>query len=254
MHQYKILLVDDEEDMLIFLERLLSSSYQITKAAEVQRALEVLGQESVHLIISDVMMPGMDGFEFCQTIKSNLEYSHIPFILLTAKDTLQAKIEGLEIGADAYIEKPFSKKYLLAQIHSLLANRSRIKEHFNQSPLSHIRSLSTSAKDEQFLNSVNDVIVNNLADKHLGVELIAGALNMSRATLYRKIVATTDLTPVELINLTRLKKAASLLAENKYKMYEVAYKVGYVNQSSFTRSFYRQFNISPSDYVKSIIE
>ena len=139
-----ILIVDDNEEILRFLERILENKYSILKAENGQEALTLLQTEAVQLIVSDVMMPVMDGFELCKIIKSNVEHSHIPVILLTAKNTIQSKVEGLELGADAYIEKPFSKEHLLAQIASLLSNRNAIREFYASSPLVHIKSMAQS--------------------------------------------------------------------------------------------------------------
>ncbi|HZW69315.1 MAG TPA: response regulator, partial [Hanamia sp.] len=125
-----ILIIDDEEDILDFLERILKIKYQIFRSENAKDAFEILKNEAIHLIISDVMMPEMDGFEFSKLIKSDVDYSHIPIILLTAKNTIQAKVQGLELGADAYIEKPFSKEHLFAQISSLLSNRNMVREYF----------------------------------------------------------------------------------------------------------------------------
>jgi len=182
-----ILLVDDEEEILEFLERILRNKYSILKAENGKEALNILTVEPVQLIISDVMMPEMDGFELCRMIKSNFEFSHIPVILLTAKNTIQSKVEGLELGADAYIEKPFSKEHLQAQIASLLSNRSMIREYFASSPLVHIKSMAHSKADERFLETLNDTIDKNIEDADLDVEKLARILNMSRITLYRKI-------------------------------------------------------------------
>jgi AraC-like DNA-binding protein len=195
------------------------------------------------------MMPDIDGFELCRRIKTNVDYSHIPVILLTAKNTLQSKIEGLEQGADAYIEKPFSPEYLHVQISNLLINRNKIKEHFANSPLVHIKSMAYSKADEQFLEELNTVICENIENADLDVEQIAKKMNMSRPTFYRKIKAVSDLTPNELINLARLKKAAELLAEGNYKIYEVAAMVGYNSQTNFGRSFLKQFGVTPRDYA-----
>jgi DNA-binding response OmpR family regulator len=246
-----ILLVDDEEDMLEFLEGILSSRYQVLKTENGREALQILGTESVQLVISDVMMPEMDGFELCRHIKSNFEFSHIPVVLLTAKNTIQSKIEGLELGADAYIEKPFSKEHLLAQISSLLANRNNLRAFFASSPLVHIKSMAHTKEDEHFLETLNQTIHNNIEDVELNVEKLARCMNMSRITLYRKIKAVSDLTPLELINIVRLKKAAELLANNRYKIYEVADMTGFSSQSNFTRNFLRQFNMTPSEYIHS---
>jgi len=246
-----ILLVDDNEEILEFLERILNTKYTILTATGGADALKILTVEAVQLIISDVMMPVMDGFELCKIIKSDVEYSHIPVILLTAKNTIQSKIEGLEIGADAYIEKPFSKEHLQAQIASLLNNREMIREYFASLPLVHIKSMAHSKADERFLETLNDTICANMEDTSLDVEKLAKIMNMSRITLYRKIKAISVLTPIEVINITRLKKAAELLAEGDHKIYEIAYMVGFSSQSNFARNFLKQFNITPTEYMHS---
>ena len=245
----RILLVDDEEEILEFLERVLKPRYTIFKAENGEEALKILNNEAVQLVVSDVMMPVMDGFQLCKMIKSNFEHSHIPVILLTAKNTIQSKIEGLELGADAYIEKPFSKEHLQAQMASLMANRNMIRDYFASSPLVHIKSMAHSKADERFLELLNDTIYKNIEDIDLDVEKLARILNMSRITLYRKIKAISNLTPIELINITRLKKAAELLAEGEYKVYEVADMVGFSSQSNFARNFHKQFDMTPTDYM-----
>jgi len=246
-----LLLIDDNEEILEFLEHELNEKYTIIKALNGQEAIELLNENAVQLVISDVMMPVIDGFELCRTIKTNFDYSHIPVILLTAKNTLQSKIEGLELGADAYIEKPFSPEYLQVQIANLLINRDKIKEHFASSPLVHIKSMAYSKADELFLERVNDCILKNLEDTELDVEKLARFMNMSKPTLYRKIKSLSDLSPNELINITRLKKAAELLAEGSYKIYEVADMVGYASQTHFGRSFHKQFGMTPTEYLSS---
>jgi two-component system, cell cycle response regulator len=248
-----ILLVDDNEEILEFLERMLKNKYEILKAENGNEALQILDKEAVQLIISDVMMPVMDGFEFCKTIKSSLEYSHIPIILLTAKNGIQSKIEGLELGADAYIEKPFSKEHLQAQIASLLNNRRIIREYFASSPLVHIKSIAHSKADEIFLETLYETINKNIEDTDLDVEKLAQIMNMSRITLYRKIKAISVLTPIELINITRLKRGAELLAEGSHRIFEVSYMVGFSSQSNFARNFQKQFNVTPSEYMNSKI-
>lgn len=243
-----LLLVDDNEDILAFVGDELGEKYTILTAQNGQEALHLLTQEAVQLVISDVMMPVMDGFELCKIIKSTFDYSHIPVILLTAKNTLQSKIEGLEQGADAYIDKPFSMEYLQAQIANLLANRSKLKEFFAHSPLVHINTIAYSRADELFLESLTETILSNLEDADLDVEKLARLMNMSRPTLYRKIKSISDLTPNELVNVTRLKKAAELLVQGDYKIYEVAGMVGYHSQTNFGRNFLKQFGMTPTDY------
>jgi DNA-binding response OmpR family regulator len=244
-----ILLVDDNEEILEFLAGELQENYQLLKAVNGVAALRLLIEETVQLIVSDVIMPEMDGFELCRRLKTEVEFSHIPVILLTAKNTLQSKIQGLELGADAYIEKPFSPAHLRAQISNLLSNRNKIKEYFSSSPLVHIKSMAYSKADENFLETLNDVIEKNMFDTSLDVEMLAREMTMSRATFYRKIKAISNLSPNELIHITRLKKAAELLAEGSHKIYQIIDIVGYNSHSNFTRGFQKQFGMTPSDYV-----
>ena len=244
-----LLLVDDEEEILHFLARILCAKYTILKAVNGEEALKILDAETVQLVVTDVMMPIMDGFELCKKIKSNFEHSHIPVILLTAKNSIQSKVEGLDLGADAYIEKPFSKEHLQAQIASLLANRNMIREYFSKSPLVHVKSIAHTRSDEHFLETLNEVIYQNIEDVEMDVETLAKIMNMSRVTLYRKIKAISNLSPVELINIIRLKKAAELLSVGNYKIYEISNMVGFSSQSNFARNFLKQFNMTPTDYM-----
>lgn len=246
-----ILLVDDNEEMLEVLAYELGDRYEILTALNGQKALDLLAKEVVDIIVSDVMMPVMDGFELCKTIKSNFEYSHIPVILLTAKNTLQSRIEGLEKGADAYIEKPFDVEHLQVQIANLVANRQKLKEYFAQSPGVHVKSDASSRPEAAFLEKLNEVIQANLDDQDLDVDKLATLMIMSRTNLFRKIRSTTDLTPNELINITRLKKAAELLATGNYKIYEVSDMVGYGSQTNFGRNFSKQYGMTPTEYQKN---
>jgi two-component system cell cycle response regulator len=248
-----VLLVDDNEEILDFVADDLQEDYNILKALNGQEAIALLHKESVQLVISDIMMPIMDGFELCKQIKSDVHHSHIPIILLTAKDTLQSKIEGLELGADAYIEKPFSPKHLQAQVSNLIKNRNNIKEYFASSPLVHIKSMAYSKADESFLEKLNAIINKNLTNVDLDVEHLAEIMNMSRPTLYRKIKAISNLTPNELINIARLKKAAELLSDADYRMSEISEMVGYTSQTNFGRNFLKQFGVSPTEYVSSVL-
>ena len=245
-----LLLVDDNEEIIEFLTTDLGEKYSILKAHNGREALDILAAETVQLIVSDVMMPVMDGFELCRIIKSDLHNSHIPVILLTAKNTLQSKIEGLGLGADAYIDKPFSPEHLQVQIANLLINRNKIKEFFASSPLVHIKSMAYSKADEQFLEELNDAIHLHIEDEDLDVEQVAKYMNMSRPTLYRKIKAISDLTPNELINVARLKNAAILLSEGNYNINEIAAMVGYTSTTHFGRNFQKQFGMTASEYMK----
>lgn len=246
-----ILIVDDNEEIVEFLVEELSTDYNVLKAFNGQEALSVMQDEPIQLVISDIMMPVMDGLALCKIIKTDINHSHIPVLLLTAKNTLQSKIEGLELGADSYIEKPFSPAHLKAQISSLLGNRYKIKEYFANSPLVHMKNIAHSKADENFLDNLNDAIVKNLDNSELDVEHLVKLLHMSRPTLYRKIKAISNLTPNEFITITRLKKSAVLLLDGNYKMADIAYQVGFSSQTTFGRSFLKQFGMTPSEFISS---
>lgn len=244
-----ILLVDDNEEIIEFVSSILHAEYVILSAENGEEAITMLHNEMVDLVISDVMMPVMDGFELCKRIKTTFEISHIPVILLTAKNTLQSKIEGLETGADAYIEKPFSPAFLKVQMANLLSNRHKIRQYFANTPLVHINTIAHTREDEAFLEKIYNCILEEIENTELDVEHLCKYVNMSRISLYRKIKAISDLTPHELINITRLKKAAELLSTQKYKIYEVAMMTGYKSQTHFGKNFIKQFGVSPSQYI-----
>lgn len=245
-----ILIADDNEEIVEFLTDDLSGKYTVFKASNGKEAIDILNTETIQLVISDIMMPVMDGLELCKIIKSSFHLSHIPVIMLTVKNTLQSKIEGLESGADAYIEKPFSPEHLNVQIANLLINRNKIKQYFANLPLVSIKTMAHTKGDENFLEELNNVINKHIEDTELDVEQLAKAMNMSRPTLYRKIKAISDLTPNELINISRLKKAAELLVTANYKISEIAARVGYSSQTNFGRNFLKQFGLTPTQYIE----
>ena len=247
-----ILVADDNQDMLSFVVRQLEDNYIVLTAKDGLEALEVLDNQEVTLVVSDVVMPRMDGFELCKVVKSKLDYSHIPVILLTAKSNLQSKIEGLELGADAYIEKPFSLEYLQAQVQSLLKNRKLVKELFSKRPLTEANVVALTKADELFLQKVNAVIEANLANLQFSVDLLAEKLNMSRSSLHRKIKGLSDLTPNDYIRLHRLKRAAVLLQEGNYRVNEIASLTGFTSSSYFTKCFQQHFEMLPKNFAKTI--
>lgn len=249
LYKPTVLVVDDNQDILSFLQDDLEEKYEVLTASGVKAALPFLETNNVDLIISDILMPDINGYTFCKMIKSSLEQSHIPVILLTAKDGLKAKIEGLELGADAYIEKPFSPEHLQVQIANLLINRGRLRSYFSSHPLSSISSMAHTPSDELFLDKLQQLIIQHLDDSNLDVEMISEKLFISRPTLYRKIKAISDLTPNELINITRLKKAAELLAEGLYSITDVSVMVGFNSATHFGRCFIKQFGVSPSSFA-----
>lgn len=246
-----LLIVDDNEDVLAFLTAVLSEEYDILIATDGRQALDILEKESIQLVITDIMMPGMDGNELCNTIKKDDAYSHIPVMMLTAKNTIQSKIEGLQLGADAYIEKPFPVDYVKVQISNLLSNRNKLKAYFSHSPLAHITSSGYNKEDEHFLERIYEIINENIHNVNLNVDDIARSMNTSRPTLYRKIHALSDVTPNELINIVRYKKAAEYLATGDYKVYEIIHLLGFSSQANFTRTFHKRMGMTPTEFINS---
>lgn len=248
-----VLIVEDSEDLLNFISKELQTYYVIFNAHNGEEALEIIHNENISLVISDIGMPIMNGITLCKKIKTNLETSHIPVILLTAKNSLKSQIDGLEVGADSYIAKPFSMEYLKVQSLNLIENRKQIMKHYASSPLSHIKSIAHNKTDEAFLKKLDEEIIKNITDQNLSVESLSEIMNMSRSTLYRKIKDISNLSPNELINIVRLKKAAELLLNQDYKMYEIAEMVGYKSQTSFGRNFQKHFKMSPKEYTSKKI-
>ena len=244
-----ILVVEDNPDMLAFVRKQLTTEYSVLTAMNGIEALAVLDNHYVNLVVSDVMMPQMDGFELCKTIKSDLSYSHIPVVLLTAKTNIQSKIEGLELGADAYIEKPFSVEYLLANISSLIHNREKLRQTFAKSPFVAANTMALTKADEEFIWKLNDIIQANLHNTEFSMEDMADALKMSRSSFYRKIKGVLDLSPNEYLRLERLKQAAQLLKEGKSRVNEICYTVGFNSPSYFSKCFLKQFGVLPKDFI-----
>jgi len=243
-----ILLVEDDVELLQFEEKFLSPHYNVLVAENGEKALALLRDVNVNLIVCDIMMPEMDGFELTERIKSDVEFSHIPVILLTAKVNVQSKVKGFETGADAYIEKPFSLEVLLAQIANLLENREKLRETFMKHPLIGANSMAQTKSDDEFIRKLFAIVQENLDNSEFVVENMAEQFNMSRASFYRKIKGVLALTPSEYIRVERLKKAALLLKEKRYKVNEICYMVGFNSPSYFTKCFQQQFGVSPKDF------
>ena len=247
---YTLMLVEDNEDMAAFIAKLLRPLYRLVAAANGEEALERLKEHSVHLIVSDIMMPVMDGMELCRRVKTSTEYSHIPLILLTAKSTLQSKIEGIRSGADAYIEKPFSADLLLSTIASLLKSREQLRKVFSASPFLPVSSVGATDADKCFLQKLAAVTEENISNEAFSVDVLAEGLGMSRSSLNRKLKGVLDMTPNDYIRQERLRKAYRLLKEG-YRSNEACLMVGFNTPSYFARCFQQQFGISPKDLQKN---
>ena len=252
-----ILIVDDNADIRTLLRRILQDRYQVNEAEDGQQGLELANEIVPDLIVSDVMMPVMNGLEFCQRVKDNIATSHIPVILLTARALSKHQVEGYESGADAYITKPFSADVLLARIDNLLKNRLRLKGLFTSEEEKKVEQAETPAeepqqlqqKEDKFMTRFREYIEQHMSDSNLSVEAIGAELGLSRVQLYRKVKALTGQSPVELLRTVRLHKARRLLQDSVKSISEVAYEVGFTSPSYFTKCFRDEFGASPSELI-----
>lgn len=249
-----LLIVEDAIEFREYLSNELSDEYKVSTAGNGKDALEILESGKIDLVVSDIMMPFMDGCQLCNAIKTNPDYSHIPVILMTAVIGLDTRIETLEVAADSYIEKPFPIELLRATIASLFKNREIAYRQFTSSPLAHFSNVKTSKIDDEYMNKLHETIMKHLEEQDLGIEALTSILGTSKSTLYRKVKANTGLNINEYIRLCRLKKAAELLSSQKYRVNEVAYLVGFSSPSYFATCFQNQFNQSPSAFVRSLKE
>lgn len=245
-----MLIVDDNEEMLNFLSSSFSEEYAIITAEDGEQAIEKLKTQEITLIVSDWMMPRMSGVELCRYVRSNQLFSHIPFVLLTAKTDTDSKIEGMDCGADAYVEKPFSVQYLQSCIRNLIDLRSMLRQKFSKMPLVPIKTIASNSADDAFLTRMNALIEENFANAELTVDFLADHLCISRSGLFAKIKTLANVTPNELIQLVRLKKSATLLMEGKYRINEISYMVGFNNPSYFAKCFQKQFGVKPGEFTK----
>lgn len=247
---YTILLVDDNIDFLNFLGSSLSSSYYILTASNGRKALEVLRKESPDLIISDVMMPEMDGLQLCRTIKTDIRFSHIPVILLTAKVGEQYQIEGLEHGADDYIAKPFSMEVLKIRIGKIISEAIARRGLFNNEMKIEPSRITITPLDKQFIQKAISSVEANISDPDFSVEKLASELNISRGYLYKKLMMITGKIPLAFIKEIKMKRALQWLLESQLQVAEIAYKIGYSSPRIFTKHFKEVFGMTPTDYIR----
>ncbi|NDV83974.1 hybrid sensor histidine kinase/response regulator transcription factor [Bacteroides sp. 51] len=245
-----VLVVDDNPDITSFIKKVLERDYVVDTALDANTAWRLLEERGYDLIISDIMMPDVDGITFTKRIKADLNYSHIPVILLSAKTENAVKIEGLRSGAEVFMEKPFSTSFLKAQILSLLENRRTLLEAFNRSPLASYSMLATNRGDEVFLNKLNEEIEKNLSDETFSVESLTDVLGISRSNLQRKLKAICAVTPGEYLRNYRLKKACKLLLEGDMRINEVAFYVGFSSASYFAKVFIKCYDMSPKEFIR----
>lgn len=244
-----ILLVEDSQDVRLYLYDLLKSDYTIYQASNGIEGISIAKEKMPDLIISDVMMPEMDGMEFCTKIKTDWLTSHIPVILLTAKASGESKIEGLETGADDYLTKPFSSKELFIRIKNLLDLRRKLREKFSKDVSPKPEAAVLSPLDEEFVQKAFNVVEKYLDNVEFDNETFAKEMFLSRMQLHRKLQAVTGQTPGDFIRTFRMKKAARMLKENRLSVTQIAFEVGYNSPSQFTRAFTKQFNCTPTEYL-----
>ncbi len=247
----KILVVDDEPDIRDYLKSELGILYKVIESVNGREAYELILKEKPNIVISDVMMPEMDGITLCKKLKSNINIHHIPVILLTARYTDEDKGHGLDSGADAYIEKPFSLDILKSTIHNLIENRERLKVKFigDSDKEKQIKPVELKSADEILLGKVVALINEKMGDPDLNVETLASHVGMSRVHMHRKLKELTNQSARDFIRSIRLKQAAELLTQKKLSVSEVAYSLGYSNLSHFSNTFKDFYGMSPTDYV-----
>lgn len=251
-YPYTILITEDDDEVRGFLERELSLHFKIRTAANGKDALRVLEEEEISLVVSDVMMPEMNGFELCRTIKSQLPFSHIPVILLTALTDERQRIFGITGGADDYIQKPFHTDYVKIKIIHLLQERRKLRERLLEKLRDNKLLLSEPEKvesiDDAFLRKFAEQIEAVYADPEYNVEKLSETLGLSRGHLHRKIKELTGTAPVEFLRSYRLNKATQLLRQNAYTVSEVAYRTGFSSPAYFSKCFKAVYGVTPTEY------
>lgn len=245
-----MLLVDDNADVRYFIKSHFAGSFQVLEAANGLEGWDIALKTIPDIIISDVMMPDMDGFEFCRKIRKDERTSHIAVLLLTALGSREHEIEGLSYGADDYITKPFDLVLLQTKVENILSVRQSLKQKYTGEILLQPRNVILSSPDERFLQKAITVVEDNIDDPDLDIEKFASEIGVSRMQLYRKLNALTEMTVKEFVRSIRLKRAAQLLVQKKLNISEVAYAVGFRDLSHFRKCFRQEFGMNASEYVE----
>lgn len=249
-----LLITEDNTELLNLIAGYFSKYYQVYTASNGKEALIILEKETIDLVISDIMMPEMDGYELCEAIKGDTRYCHIPVILLTAKTTINDKIKGLEYGSDAYVEKPFSLEHLRTQVWNLLQSRKKLREVFATSPLSPTADIAISPRDKEFIEKLNSEIDKHIQEVNFSIDVLAEIMCMSRSNFYRKIKSVSGMSPNDYLKMVRLKKAAELLLKQEYRINEIYEQVGFNTSSYFAKCFREQFGMAPKEFLNSTCE
>ena len=243
-----LLVVEDHIDLRKFICTCLGDEYEFLEAGNGKEGLQLATDQLPSLVLSDVMMPEMDGVEMCNKIKQDHRTNHIPVILLTAKASNESKLHGLDMGADDYLIKPFNKDELIFKIRNQILSQKRMQEKIRLELLSGSSIVNAVSVDEKFIARVKEIIEKRMSDEKLGVEALAEEIGLSRVQLYRKITALTGISVNDFIRKLRLQKAAQLLSQNAGSIADVAYEVGFSNPSYFSKCFKDHFGVIPSNY------
>lgn len=247
-----ILIVDDNEELRTFLREVLAAQYQLSEAKDGQEAYEKALAENPDLIISDIMMPVLDGIEFCKKLKANPKLAHIPFMLLTAKEALESKIEGSSSGADFYFAKPISIELLELNIRNIFAQKQKLVERYTQDHHAELKDQVHSSKDKQFLEDLITLIEANLINPDLNIDFLCTQMGMSRTKLYNKIKGLSNQSINDFVRSVRLKNAVKLMVNQDMSLAEVMYSVGIQTQSYFTKAFKVEYGKTPSQFLKEL--
>ena len=246
-----VLIVDDDVDFCMFLKSELEDEYHVVLAYDGEQALELINEDLPDLIVTDIRMPKLSGFELCDAIKSQDRTSHTPIIMLTSQTNIQSKLQGYNYGADGYVEKPFEIQLLRNRITNLLVSQKRLKEKFSHEIYLEPKGIAITSEDERFLTHVIETIDAQIDNVEFGVKELGESIGFSRVQLYRKIKALTELTPTELLRTMRLKRGAQLLNESQLTISEIAYRTGFKEVSYFCKCFKDHYGVSPAVFAKS---
>lgn len=246
-----ILLVDDNKEMVDYLKNNFKSKYITLTAGNGEEALAILKEQKVDIVLSDVMMPGIDGIKLCELIKKNMQICHIPVILLSAKGSIEAQTAGIQIGADDYIPKPFSMSLLKGKINNILKAKQRLRCYYSNTIDIDVAKMTSNAMDEEFMNKAIQIVEENIDDENFTADDLAEKLFVSRSSLYLKMNSVSGEPPANFIRRIRFNKACKLLIEGRYSISEISSKVGFSSPSYFTTSFKKYVGCLPSDYVKN---
>ena len=246
----RLLIVEDEDDISEYLQQQLKDDYKIKTCRNGKEAYDLILSKPPHIIISDVMMPEMDGLTLCRKIKQNTNIHHIPVILLTAKSRLEDKVEGMETGADAYCVKPFNIEILKSTIINLIQNRHLLQTKFSgaQEQSNKMQKIKIKTADEALMEKIMKTINENISNPNLNVETLAEQVGLSRVHIYRKLKELTNLSARDFIKNIRLKQSAELLIQKNLSISDVAYATGFTTLSHFSSSFKELYGVSPTEF------